>query len=518
LKAVLLKYLGALLTAILLILTFPRFNLVWCAPVALAPLLMAIAREPRPWRRFLLGYVAGVLYWFGVCYWIQTVLAFYGGLSSAVAWLAFLLFCLIKALHMGVFAMLAGILMRRCWAAAAVPAVAALWVAIEATHGSLGFAWLALGNAGIDMGLPMRLAPYTSVYGLSFVFLAMATAMALALLGRPRTQLLWLLPLPFLIFLPPLPDARRGHESAVLVQPNISEDAQWTPASVDAMQRNLAALSLRAVMTGGSDHPSLVVWPEVPAPLYYDADPRLREYIAGLARAANTNLLLGVVAHTPQGAPLNSAIVVSPDGRLVSRYDKVNLVPFGEFIPWPFDFVKRITTEAGDFTPGQQVVVSPIDGHKLGTFICYESVFPNFVRRFVADGAEVLFNISNDGYFGKSAARLQHLEIVRMRAAENRRWILRVTNDGITGAIDPAGRLRGTLPLYVEAASRTGFTYIAERTFYTRFGDWFPLLCAIVAAALLIATAITNISLDKIPRSSSPVRETGETMRLREET
>jgi len=258
------------------------------------------------------------------------------------------------------------------------------------------------------------------------------------------------------------------------------------------MQRNLAALSLRAVLTGGAEHPALVVWPEVPAPLYYDEDPRFRGYVADLARVANTNLLLGVVAHTPQGAPLNSAVLVSPEGRLVTRYDKVNLVPFGEYVPWPFDFVKRITTEAGDFTPGKQVVVSPIDGHKLGTFICYESVFPNFVRRFVADGAEVLFNISNDGYFGKSAARTQHLEIVRMRAAENRRWILRSTNDGITGTIDPAGRLRGTLPLSVEAASRTGFTYIQERTFYTRYGDWFPILCALGAAALLIVTVVTK--------------------------
>jgi apolipoprotein N-acyltransferase len=489
LKPGILKYFGAVLTAILLILAFPRFNLVWCAPVALAPLLVAVAREPRPWRRFLLGHIAGVVYWFGVCYWIQSVLAFYGGLSTALAWLAFLLFCLIKALHMGVFAMLAGILMRRYWAA---PAVAALWVSIEATHGSLGFAWLALGNAGIDMGLPMRLAPFTSVYGLSFVFAVMGTAVALALLGRPRLHLLWLLPLPFLIFLPALPDARRGRDTAVLVQPNISEDAQWTPESVDRMQRNLVALSLRAVLTGGSEHPALVVWPEVPAPLYYDVDPRFRGYVADLARLANTNLLLGVVARTPQGAYLNSAVLVSPEGRLVTRYDKVNLVPFGEFVPWPFDFVKRITNEAGDFTPGRQIVVSPIDGHKLGTFICYESVFPNFVRHFVADGAEVLFNISNDGYFGKSAARLQHLEIVRMRAAENRRWILRSTNDGITGTIDPAGRLRGTLPLYTEAASRTGFSYIQERTFYTRFGDWFPILCAVVAAGLLIVTIVAK--------------------------
>ncbi len=477
------SYLGALLSGILLVLVFPRFNVTLLAPVALSPLLVAVALEPRPWRRFMLGHLAGVVYWFGVCSWIEAVLAHYGGLNAPVAWLAFVLFCLIKALHMGVFALLAGMLMRRWWAA---PAVAGLWVAIEATHGSLGFAWLALGNAGIDMGLPMRLAPYASVYGVSFVFMVMATAMALAVLRRPRLELAWLLALPLLIFLPPLPAGQRGHDSSVLVQPNLSEDTDWTPERVDRMQRNLVALSLRAALTGGAERPSLIVWPEVPAPLY-DQDPRLRGYIADLAHASRAHLLLGVVGHTALGEPLNSAIMVAPDGSLVSQYNKVNLVPFGEYVPWPFDFVKRITTEAGDFVPGKQLVVSPVDGHRIGAFICYESVFPNFVRRFVADGAEALFNISNDGYFGKSAARQQHLEIVRMRAAENGRWILRCTNDGITGTIDPAGRLLGTLPPYVEAASRSGFSYIQERTFYTRCGDWFPILCGVLAAALLIA-------------------------------
>jgi apolipoprotein N-acyltransferase len=477
---------AALATAVLLILAFPNFNLVWLAPVALAPLLVAVAAEPRPWRRFWLGHLAGVVYWFGVCYWIESVLAFYGGLTKPVAWLSFLLFCLIKALHMGVFAWLAGILMRRWWAP---PAVAALWVAIESTHGSLGFAWLALGNAGIHMGIPMRLAPYTGVYGLSFAFAMMAAALALAFLRRPRPQLLWVVALPFLIMLPPLPDARPGNESAVLLQPNISEDEQWTPDSVDRMQRELVGLSLRSALTA-PEHPTLIVWPEVPAPLYYDVDPRLRGYVHELASAANAHLLIGVVAHTQQGAPLNSALLVAPDGNMVSRYDKVHLVPFGEFVPWPFDFIKRITTEAGDFAHGTRVVVSPVDGHRIGAFICYESVFPNFVRRFVADGAEVLFNLSNDGYFGKSAARLQHLEIVCMRAAENRRWILRATNNGITATIDPAGRLRGGLPTDLEAASRTGFSYLSSLTFYTRYGDWFPALCAVVAAALLLAGAV----------------------------
>ena len=188
--------------------------------------------------------------------------------------------------------------------------------------------------------------------------------------------------------------------------------------------------------------------------------------------------------------PLNSAALISPAGAPISRYDKVNLVPFGEFVPWPFGFVNKISTEAGDFAAGRRVVVSPAGDHKIGAFICYESVFPNFVRKFAAGGAEVLFNISNDGWFGKSAARQQHLTIVRMRAAENRRWILRSTNDGITGTIDPAGRVRGTLPLFTEATSYTGFSYIADQTLYTRWGDWFPLLCATIAVMCLVAERV----------------------------
>ena len=133
--------------------------------------------------------------------------------------------------------------------------------------------------------------------------------------------------------------------------------------------------------------------------------------------------------------------MLDPSGKIVDRYDKINLVPFGEYIPPMFGWVNRITQEIGDFVPGTRIVVFPLDGHKLGAFICYESAFPDLVRQFDQGRREVLVNLSNDGYFGHSAAREQHLELVRMRAAENRRWILRATNDGITAAIDPAGRV-----------------------------------------------------------------------------
>jgi len=483
-----LNWVLALASAALLILTFPGFSIVAFAPVALTPLLVAVAREPRWTRRFLLGWAAGVVYWFGVCYWIQFVLAVHGGVGQVVGWALFLLFCVAKAVHLGAFGLLAGPLMRRWWA---VPAIAALWVAIEVTHGSLGFAWLALGNAGIDMALPMRLAPYTGVYGLSFLFMIMGATVAGACLRRPRIELLWLAPVLLIMLLPPLPPPMRGRETALLVQSNISETEQWTPQSLDRAKREQVMLSIRAALAEPRQPPSLIVWPEVPAPFYYFEDDVFRGLINGLARAANAYVLVGIVARAPGGGPLNSAALISPDGIAVSRYDKVNLVPFGEFVPWPLGLLaNKISTEVGDFIAGRRVVVSQVGDHKLGAFICYESVFPGFVRKFAAGGAEVLINISNDGWFGRSAAREQHLSMVRMRAAENRRWLLRATNDGITATIDSAGRFRGTLPKYMRATSYTGFTYIAPQTVYTRYGDWFPLLCAIFAVIGLVAERV----------------------------
>ena len=161
-----LNWLFSAATGLLLVFIFPRWNLTWLAPFALAPLLFAVARERRAWRRFFMGWVSGTIFWFGVCYWIQFVLSFHGGLGDPLGWAVFMLFSITKALHLAFFALLAGVLMRRWWA---IPAVAALWVAIEVTHGPLGFAWLALGNAGVDMGVPLRLAPIMGVYGISFV-------------------------------------------------------------------------------------------------------------------------------------------------------------------------------------------------------------------------------------------------------------------------------------------------------------------------------------------------------------
>ena len=464
----------ALWSGLLLILIFPRFNLTWLAPVGLVPHLVGCVRELSWKRRFLEGWAAGFVFWFGVCYWIQFVLEVHGGMGRWGGWGTLVLFAVLKGLHMAIFAALAGLLMPKPWA---VPAVAALWTGLERTHGPLGFAWLDLGNAGVDMPVAMRLAPITGVYGISFVFAMLGCAAALVLLRRPRRELAWLLPLALLLILPAAPMPYRGPQHALLVQPDIDTEMEWTQASLARVERDLAILS-------HAPGPHFIIWPEVPAP-FYPSDPAFRAYVEQLARAERSNFLFGGVAYTATQAPLNSAFLYDSSGALIERYDKIKLVPFGEFVPDIFGWVNRITKEAGDFAAGTRIVEFPVNGHKLGAFICYESAFPDLVREFPRAGAEVLVNLSNDGYFGHSSAREQHLSLVRMRAAENRRWILRATDDGITATVDPAGRIVYRAPPYQRLAADVTYDYRSNLTIYTRIGDWFAWTCLLLAGLII---------------------------------
>ena len=472
-------------SGVLLVLAFPPLDASWLAPLSLAPLLVALDREPRPGKRFLLGYIAGVIFWAGACYWIHYPLAVHGSLAPAAAWAAVALLALIKGLHTGLFGLLAGALLSNRWAVLAIPA---LWVAIERTHGPLGFAWLALGNAGIEMELPARAAPYAGVYGVSFVFALMGTTLALVIRRRPPGRLAPAGVLVVLYLLPKLPAPQPGQETAVLVQPAIPENADWTDSWILRQHERLVLLSEHAAR--GSGPVNLIVWPEVPAPVYYDSDPRFRGLVNDLARRTGAWLLINAVPHNAAGAPLNSALLISPEGRPAGRYDKMRLVPFGEYVPRPFGFLRKVSDEAGDFAAGERLVVLAAGEHRIGAFVCYEAVFPELVRRFVAEGAQVLVNISNDGWYGRTAAREQHLKIARMRAVETRRWLLRATNDGITAAIDPAGRIRRQLPPFTQAAMGVAYSWVDERTLYVRWGDWFVLLCALGAAGALIAGQI----------------------------
>ena len=463
----------AILSVVLMVLIFPKFNITFLAPIALTPLLVVLARTPNAGQRFIYGWGAGILYWFSLCTWIQSVLDLHGGMGPWGGWASFLLFCVLKALHLGVFSLLAGPLLRSPYA---LPAVAALWVGLERTHGTFGFAWLALGNAGIDMSVPLRLAPVVGVYGLSFVFAMLGTAVALVLLRRPRLHLLPVAALLLLYVFPAIPEGVKTTDEAIVVQPNIDPETEWTSDLQYRTERRLELLSQAFPAP-------LVIWPELPAPLYYEDDPMLHGVGRRIAQRHGA-FLFDTVTYNAKREPLNSAITLGPAGNEIGHYDQMFLVPFGEFTPPLFAWVHRITHESGDFVPGDKIQVVAAAGHRIGTFICYESAFPHLVRRFSKAGADVLVNLSNDGYFGHSEARQQHLSLVRMRAVENRRFIVRATNDGITAVVDPSGRILKTLPSYKELAAPIRYGVIAENTFYAVYGDWFAWGCLLLSAPL----------------------------------
>jgi apolipoprotein N-acyltransferase len=236
--------------------------------------------------------------------------------------------------------------------------------------------------------------------------------------------------------------------------------------------------------------PSLVVWPESPAP-FRDVDPKFQSAMRMVAEADKAPMIVGAIGMdadqtTQQYRIYNSASVFAQDGHVAGRYDKMHLVPFGEYIPAQklFFFLHKVTASLPDTDAGTERKVFRLNGRRYGVFICYESVFGDEVRQFTRLGAEVLVNISDDGWYGDSSAPWQHLNMARMRAIENRRWILRDANNGVTATIDPYGTVRQSIPRHQVDALPAQFGYSSEITFYTAHGDWLAELCAIVALGI----------------------------------
>ncbi len=477
-----LNYALAAVTGLLLVLSQPAPALTFLAPFALLPLLLASANEASDRQRFLFGWLAGVIQWGATCYWIRDTLALHGGMPGWLATLLFVLFALAKGLHLAVFSTCSGWLFGLRWAA---PVVALLWVGLERTHAELGFTWLLLGNAGTDMGIPMRLAPLLGVYGVSAVFALLSASVAAWYLRKERLQLLWCTPLLALYLFPALPDLKAGDMNAVVVQPNLPEDLSLTAEQVRDTYDKLATITLGAVLDPSKRKPSLLLWPEVPVSLYYETNAEFRSQVSSLARLANAPFLFGTVRFDAQGNPFNTAQLLTATGDNGGTYDKMNLVPFGEYVPPIFNqLVGKVSQEAGTFQPGKAIKVFASPGGKLGVFICYETAFAHHVRAITAQGADVLINLSNDGYFGRSAARGQHLLLARMRAAENARWLLRPTNDGFTASIDPAGRVIDELTPYRVASGRLQYATAFSTTVYTRMGDVFAWSALLIGLAL----------------------------------
>jgi len=267
----------------------------------------------------------------------------------------------------------------------------------------------------------------------------------------------------------------------------------WTTQYFQQTIAELSALSEQPAASPPSPQPRLIVWPEAPTPFFVN-DPTFHHAMMSVAAGTGSYVLVGSIGvrSTPgrqnPSELLNSAALMSPAGEWVGRYDKVHLVPFGEYVPFKslLSFAESLMKQTGDFSPGSERTVFALNGHKLGVFICYESVFPDEIRLFADHGAEVFLNISNDGWFGDTGAPYQHLNMARMRAIENRRWLLRGTNTGITGSIDPYGRVVTRAPRHQRIALDAPYAYRSDTTFYTRHGDLFAYLCAIMTIVAVL--------------------------------
>ncbi|MHB1935656.1 MAG: apolipoprotein N-acyltransferase [Acidobacteriaceae bacterium] len=523
-------------SGVLLALPFPvagplphwRAALAW---IAFIPLLIAllVPRAGYGWRRVthntLIGYFCGILWYAGTCYWIESTMQMYGNLSPLAASFMLALFCLYLGLYFALFAFLVSLGQRATgntvWTLVLVPV---LWVAVELARARVtSFPWNQLGDSQIDNLLLTRLAPWTGTYGISFVLMAGNCAIASLFLFRGwRARLV-----PSILALALATGLSKGHAmhladeathaSAVLLQPNLNVGGTlWLGEDFGKQMQHFAALSERACNPYYAGIPiphkpeiepdckpprpaiNAIVWPESPAP-FEDADPRFRHWVSALAEDVHAPMIVGDIAVDREASQVrppmyNSATFVASDGTFVGRYDKMHLVPFGEYTPFPelLSFAGSLTDQVGHMTPGKRRVVFAADGHRYGVVICYESIFADEVRRFVKLGADVLVNISDDGWYGDTSAPWQHLNMSRMRAIENDRWLLIDTNNGVTAVIDPHGQVVQSVPRHVETSLLAHFNYLSRTTFYTRHGDLLAWLCAIIAIVLAVDGAVQN--------------------------
>ena len=502
----LMRLLVAALTGAGLALSFTGFYLAIYSWVCVG-LLVIVLFGATPRVAFFCGFLHGLAFVLASVPWIAAVLTAHGGLSDLGGWGILLLIAAAWGVLTGSFAWC----VHRLWRWSVVYACIGapfLWVTFEFVRARLpniSFPWNLLGYpAAANLGLA-QITTVTGIWGLSFLvaafnaLLAWADAAekprALVRIGILAAAAAGVLGIMFggsrLV-----PRAKAEHHARA-VQTNFPEadtyPANWLQQNEEAM-RDIEALSVEPSLL----HPDLVVWPEAPAPFSWQ-DPQFAKLASSLAIRAGHPFLAGVIEwkneKLPNGhmgmEPYNSAILVDAQGQRIFSYDKIHLVPFGEYEPFPLihRVVSSVSSEVGGFAKGSRYAVGTLpNGYKFSVFICYEAIYPGEVREFAADGAELLINISNDGWFGKSAAGVQHLNMARVRAVENRRWLLRVTNSGITASIDPYGRIFAPMPRDVRGAVDLPYDFKRNETLFTRFGDWFAWLCVLVSVILLAST------------------------------
>jgi apolipoprotein N-acyltransferase len=486
----------AIASGLLLASAFPTMDWEPLAWFGLVPLLSAI-RGRSAAHAFRLGWLTGFVFYLATTYWVGYTIRHYTSLPMPIVIGIVVIMAAALACYHGAFA--AGLRLFQQSGREVVWLAPALWVTLEWLRGwfFIGFPWGALGYSQYRFHDLVQIVEVTGVYGVSAVLVLFNVVVAEVLRERGR-DVRRLLPglvtvTVLLVVLPALGrwrvamlanDPIKGSMKIGLAQGNVEQDRKWDPAFQDETMTRYRELTLATAQAGAR----LVVWPETAAPFFFQERSERRQEVLDLAAEAGVPLLIGTPAfrRTSSGEleQRNRAYLVAPTRQELGHYDKMELVPFGEYVPFRrlLFFVDQVVTAIATIGAGEEPTVFTVPEGRFGVLICYEGIFPALTRRFVDGGADFLVNITNDAWYGRTSAPHQHLVQASFRAIENRVPMVRAANTGISAIIDADGRIRWHGPLFEMLGHVDEIRWTGQRTFYTRFGDVFVWLCVVVTA------------------------------------
>jgi len=503
----------AVVSAILLTLAFPNFDLWLLAWFALVPLFYAIEREKQSAiKSFVLGWIFGTCFFFGTCWWLTFAPITYGGVPAFIAYILFFGVALVAGFFPAIFSVFFSILLKR-FGTYAILSAPFLWTAAEFLRFNLtGNNWNAIGYSQAFTNHLIQTAQIGGVYLVGFWIVVFNSIIALNSFGIIRiftaknfshknsdankstvyfSLLISLLIVPFALFpkfnLTDNPNEKI--ESVVLaIQPNVPMSG-LRYGELEKLRQRHVELAENALQKNQriAEQPTVVIFPESPMNFQYESDREFQSFIKDFAVRNSVSVLFNSAQPNTNGTNFyNSAVMVNPQGGKIAQYDKIHLVPFGETVPLPAALAQFVPTMVGNFEIGENYNLFPFGDAKGGVMICFESHFPSLAREFVRGGADVLIEMTNDGYLGDTPILRQHLANAVFRAVETNRPVLRVTNVGITTYINERGEVLDAAKPYTEDTRVWTISKSdGSQTFYVKYGDWFAWLCSIVSLALL---------------------------------
>ncbi|MBW2066128.1 MAG: apolipoprotein N-acyltransferase, partial [Deltaproteobacteria bacterium] len=425
---------SAVLSGLMLTASFPPGDMGWMAWFALVPLLVALDKT-SPSKAFRLGLVAGMAHYLTLVYWVIVAMSHYGGLNFLVSGSVMVLLCLYLSLYPALFSYFYVFLKESRLVALQA---ACVWVLLEYIRGRFltGFPWSLLGYSQYDFVELIQITDLVGVYGVSFLIVAMngfiqgmafkESRLLKATLRRDFPLLLSMV-LSVLLYghyrLSQEPPFRQRSPSlkVAVVQGNIDQSVKWD----HNYQKKTMDIYTRLSLSAASFRPDLVVWPETSLPFFFQENNDLSKVVFEISKILDSDIIFGSPAYEREGNEVRyyNRVYYLPRGGNISFYDKVHLVPFGEYVPMKrfLPFVNRLVPAAGDFTPGRRIEPLKADLVSPGILICFEAIFPEIAREHVANGADILVNLTNDAWFGRTSAPFQHLSMAVFRAVENDR-------------------------------------------------------------------------------------------------